>query len=241
MRPRSTTWMIGLLTLVCIRHRDLAADKPAWRWSDEERLAVRFAPGTAAARLAAMEARSGRRVMAIAPTAESKALDVVDGQVAPHLFLQQEVFQNLVDIILRPGQPSPSAFAQHSIDELMVRAAARSLPADLRDILVREAAVFTDLSVRHRAEATAVLAERGHGNDAEVVKRVRALQRRAAREQCRAIHEAMAGMERALGPDHWPAFVEFLYSEVAPGMAVILQSSDGSAEEEMRAYQGGCR
>jgi hypothetical protein len=214
--------------------------KPAWQWTDDERFAARFAPGSAKARLDTMMARSRRPALSRAGEPEPKFRDVVDGKTDPQLFFPLEVFQNLVEIVIRPGQPEPSAADKLSIDRLMAEVASSQLPVDFRVLLDRETAAYVEVVVHYRAEVAELVARRPRRGDKEIDDKLRALQGSASVQQCRAIHAAMAGMRRALGEEAFQTLLEFLYKAVAPRMAFLSQSDDASPDNRLRTYVGGC-
>ena len=95
-----------------------SAPKPAWQWTNEERLAARFAPGAAARRLAASNQRqpSKRAQLALAAASEPEPGDFVDGALTPELFLRWELFDELLATAFR-GSPEGQAVFRDGIVE----------------------------------------------------------------------------------------------------------------------------
>ena len=72
-----------------------------WRWTLDERVAVRFDPAARAARVAEAEARDARYRVAAGrayteSTASKKPSDVIDGKLHPEMFFPTELFEQLV-------------------------------------------------------------------------------------------------------------------------------------------------
>lgn len=214
--------------------------KPAWQWTDEERLAARFAPGSAAERLAAMTAPSARRYPE-SRGPEPRFRDVVDGRRDPQLFMPLEVFGHLVRLVARPGQPPPSPGEQRFIDELLAQAPSNHLPPDFRAILERETVPYLDIYVRYLEEAANRRARPLPSDNQERDERLRTLFKSTGRDACRALHLAMARVRSALGADGSRHLLEFLYKEVAPRMVILYESNAESHEVEVRDFIGGCQ
>jgi hypothetical protein len=88
---------------------------PAWEWSDEERIRVRFDPASIRERAAAHAATLPSYAHAQAQSAEAPGASqqVLDGSRDPGLFLPVE----LLDVLLQGLNPNPS-FRAHARDAL---------------------------------------------------------------------------------------------------------------------------
>jgi hypothetical protein len=86
-----------------------APEKPAWRWSDTERIAARTDASSAAARVQAFMARADSdgpraRTEAVHPSSRMP-FDIIDGNVHPELFFPTELLRHfvLLAFVTRPN------------------------------------------------------------------------------------------------------------------------------------------
>lgn len=213
--------------------------KPAWQWKDEERFAARFAPGSATERLVMLSELPGHRYSG-SRQPEPHFRDVVSGHRDPQLLFPLEVFTHLVRLVIRPGQPAPSAEEQRFVDDLLAQVSPSHLPPDFRAILERETASYRELQTQYQAETADLRARRPSRGDKEIDDKLRATFKNSSREACRAIYKALAGVRRELGTEGSQSLLEFLYKEIAPRMTILFESDEQSHEAEVRDFVGGC-
>lgn len=234
--------LVTAVVLACVVGSPMAAQtsapapvRSAWQWTDDERLAARFAPG----RVAALLGPDGRS--ALARPGAARFRDVVDGAQEPQLFLPLEVFGHFVLVLFRPGAPPASVMEQHQLEDLFARIDRAGLPAGFREVLARETAHYVGLQVKYQASTADLLARRPRRGDQEIDTALQTGFRRASREHCQALYKALAGVHRSLGEPSFHTFLDFLYREVAPQMAVQYESNEVSHEGELRVVAGGCQ
>lgn len=189
------------------------AIKPAWAWSVDERLAVRFDRAEAKRRVEA------RRV--IDPAIGNRWVDVIDGSRNPELFLPAELF----DSVIRHGYVGETWRDDH-VDDLP----AAGLPSDFWERLEDVAAPYIE-NVQRREM---LLRKARHLTEAErdaIQRELSALEPTA----CRNGAEALARARKMFGA----ALDRFMYASIAPNIAVY--SDEFEDREAMLRTEGGCR
>ncbi len=209
------------------------------QWTNEERLAARFAPGSAERRLDAISKRS--RSTLAAEISGYRYVDVVDGASDPALLFPVEVFRNFANRVLPPIQRERSEQESASIERMMGRAEAEGLPANLRALVVEKGAEYQELRRRHATEITSMVEKRPRRADASTDTPIRDAQEVHGKDQCRAIHSLMKALARELGEAGNAKLFAFLYREVAPTMLIVHGRDDAPLETPLRQYVGGCQ
>lgn len=199
--------------------------RAAWDRPAEERLAERFDPAAMKARSDARQARLGALSKYVLrgierPTAGGPATDTLNGRETPELFLQWELFDQLVNL----------GFPQDGTDELTTRALVEDRAAALglgMDLWQRLEAAASPLLAWRRAEARRARAS-GAPDD---------LTKEQALRLCRTRARAMAAAKAELGEG---PFLALLYGAVAPTFSRTYVVSEGLADQ-LRFVEGGCR
>jgi hypothetical protein len=211
------------LTAPLIAH---AAGKPAWQWTEEERIALRTD-----AKLAEERVRNGARVEASSvrsatPQVRTMA-DAFDGKTHPELFLPHQVFDELINLAFlgsaRTGQVVREGF--------MPEIKRRGLPADFWLRLQSVSAVYiADSSALDDFRAD-IRQQAGRGQQRAEV----ALAQKAA-DACRSRADALASARREFGRER---FDRFLYEVIAVNMFSIADRLPDP--ESLRQAERGCR
>jgi hypothetical protein len=198
--------------------------KPAWQFTDDERIALRT--DTALARQRVAERRQGRTATSIhAPSAEGQQMaDSFDG-THRELFMPSEVFDDFVHMAFEPA--SRDAFRHFSAAALRNA----GLPTDFWQ---RLDAIVAFHVADVRAERDLLLSRsKASGPGRERVVKALELKRM---DVCRSRADALAAARKAFGRER---FDRFLYEYVAINM---FQVSDRlPAADQLRRWEGGCR
>jgi hypothetical protein len=202
--------------------------KPAWEWSDEERIRMRFDPASIRERATAHAAALPpyAHVQAQSAGAPGASQRVIDGSRDPGLFLPAELLDALLE-----GLHSNASFRTHARD---------ALARDIRGMGYSENGFWNkleQLSAPYRA-----LTSRPKN---VAVKHVTTPDGKTASflidvDRCVARHNLLQSARIAFGPQ---AFQRFLYTAVAPQ---VWSSEGESAHGPDRAQElifvaGGCR
>lgn len=200
--------------------------KPAWQWTLDERLAVRFDPRAGEARIAQEKARA--RAFPESGLPEDELYNVpssrfsVDGARNPELFLPHELFDHVIHTCFPPDGRDQN-LSRRMIER---RAAAIGLGSDLWHRLRKSVAplVEHDLGRYQRfQEAT----RSGQAMEQGEVG-VRRCHLRAA---------AMESSRKELGEE---LFLRLLYEAVAPNVS-FGYTSEENLQALLRYQEGGCR
>lgn len=194
----------------------LLTPKPVWLWTDAERLAARFAPGSAEKRAAASP---DQRMGHDGPQREIPNLDFVDGRKNPELLLPFELFREMVK--LRP-------YYEESLKR-----------AGFKEAVDRHVSDFPRLTEERRTTIEGLLERRPRtGPDVQAADaEVRLVNERHSIAQCRYVADAFVMVQKDLGPDRSKDFLRFLFDNVAPSIL-----NDGpNTETNIRRLAGGCR
>jgi hypothetical protein len=144
----------------------LSDSKPAWKWTDEERLGARFAPGAAARRLAASNRRqpSQRAQLALAAAGDPEPGDFVDGALTPELFLRWELFDELLASAFRGSPEGQAVFRDGIVERVPVLKQAPGLwdliaaaTSDYLRALTNQATVASRLTLTTQVERQTLL------------------------------------------------------------------------------------
>ena len=191
----------------------IPAAKEPWHWSLDERLEARVAM-----------ARHAKTLSASPGTLSARPTYTIRGASAPHLFLEWELFDALVE----SGFPERQADRANSRESFMARAAALGFGADFWQRFERAAAPF--LRVR-RQDLEQAAREAG-----EAVPKVRSA--RDPLQFCRSRYDALVAVKDEFGEER---FVRLLYSVVAPPISQTYLVEDESADtEQLRSISEGC-
>ena len=213
---------------------DVAARKPAWKWTVEERLAKRFDPEAMAARVRDHDSRQ-KAIQALRPPDEDplfkvddqarRPADVINGKRTPELFLTYELFNFLLD----SGLPADGHIRSESRGPIEARAAALGFGQDLWPRLEKAAAPFLDL--RREAERLRIS---HNASLAEFKKDSQAM------HWCRTRAQAIASAKAEFGEE---PFLRLLYEAVAPNidMRSFLGSEPADLGKHLRFLEGGCQ
>lgn len=198
--------------------------KPAWQFTDDERIVLRTNTALAEQRVA--ERRQSRTTAHIhaASADEQQLADSLDG-AHRELFLPFEVFSEFVNLAFDPR--SRDAFRHFSAAEVR--------NAGLRpDFWERLDAVIAFHVADVRAERD-LLASRSKLSGAARERVVKALDLKRT-DVCRSRAEALAAARKTFGRER---FDRFLYEYVAINMFQIADRLPTA--EELRQWEGGCR
>lgn len=185
--------------------------KPAWEWSDEERIRVRFGPASVRERAAAHAARAARE-------------RVIDGSRDPALFLPAE----LLDVLLQ-GLHADASIRAHARTALAPEI--RAMGYTENDFWGR----LERLSTRYRALSSRpgeVTIQRATRADGQVVSFPVDVERCAAR------HDLLQAARASFGAQ---TFQRFLYAAVAPQVQRAVTTQQIDPAQELLFVAGGCR
>jgi hypothetical protein len=206
----------------------LQAQRQAWEWTDEERLAVRFDPKSIAERAAAAAAdpngpRFRSQKNGPQPLAK-KQMQVIVGRRNPELFMPYELFDTFLGGLV---QNDPSLFRQE-IDE---RGAYLELPADFWPVMEEITKPFV-ASRREQMRLGRTLKGPDDPRQAEVQAAIRRLQA----GDCAARADALAEARRRFGRT---TIDRLLYELLAPDQMNF--SDDPFPATRLLEIAGGCR
>ena len=221
MRPSLMVVLVLLVIVLLVPQGAATAatvhlHKPAWQWTLDERLAARFDPAAQAAREAAH-----RDV--IAHLHLGGPADIVDGKVAPELFLPSELFNHLLKVaFLEVGALGPEP--RRAIEE---RAAGLGFARDLWPRLETAAWPYLKLHGAHSRLFGSGDALDGKG-----------LFGRPSSElaDCRLRAEALASAKANFGEK---PFLRLLYEAVAPTTRVSY-TVNSMSRAQARFIEEGC-
>lgn len=208
--------------------------KPAWRWTLEERLAMRFDPEAIKARAAKRVAEREAMLLRMPPQSEDDLFstpepriadrDTIEGWKTPELFLPTELFDHLLDM----GFPPAGTFQEEGRQVIETRAVALGFGHDLWIRLERAAAPYLKLQAEHRrlaiARASTPSVKERPENDLSL-------------PLCRARADAFAAAKAELGEE---SFLRLLYLGVTPSFSTSYSVEEGLAEK-MLYVERGCR
>jgi hypothetical protein len=209
--------------------------KPAWKWTPEERLAKRFDPEAMKARAEALAAE--HRAMAEKfPSMEAEFQKgwfegkrpsnqhTIEGDKTPELFMPSELFTFLIDDGFPPDGRDQSEL-RLGIEE---RAAAIGFGRDLWSRIEKAAAPYLKLQREHFRQAMANPSRAAEVESDELSE--------SQIRWCRVRTKALAQVKAELGDE---AFLRLLYEAVAPAKHVTYVLDERSAER-VRVQEGGC-
>lgn len=188
---------------------------PTWRWTVEERIAMRTNPVAARERVN----RNRRTAASEAFDPDAAAIvDSFDGRSNPELFLPHEVFRFFISISFTSQPRSMAAFRGAMQDDLQ----RHGLPADFWQRLEALSATYAG----SLAEAEALAKASASGEERRLV----------SRKACRNAAAALAAARREFGEER---FDRFLYESVARGMFHVADELPDP--RRLREQAEGCR
>ncbi len=216
---------------------EVPIQKPAWKWTLDERLAKRFDPEAMATRVREKEAeQKAIRDRLLLPEEDDPLfkvdpqarppIDVIDGKRVPEILMPAQLF----NILLDRGFPADRPGDRELREPIEARAAALGFGEDLWPRLEKAAAPFLELereSERLRLPQPKSFAD--FKKD------------RAAMRKCRARAQAFAAAMEEFGEE---PFLRLLYEAVAPTIGTMYSFSDSEPAElavQARFWEGGCQ
>ena len=220
MRRISSLFFMACLS-VAMAARGQDSPRPAWQWTDEERLAVRFDPESMRTRLRNAKADGNVK-------GDAGERDVVWGTRNPELFMPFEVYRYLVTTAFTAHGDARESFREGYLEN----AVELELGPDFWDRL--EEAIRPDLQARDEIRTLAAkLADASEEQKAAISHEVEQTERLG----CRAREQGLEAARREFGQE---VFDRFLYVAVAPSMGLASVDSQVSADH-VRYLSGGCR
>lgn len=196
--------------------------KPAWLWTNAERIAARTDPTAAAARVQAYTARTGATTHARTQSVKNAPgpADIIEGNVHPELFLPTELFRHfvLVAFVMRPPNYAQSV-AESSTDLFRT-------PDELAR-LDAIAAPYTATLRRERDLLQERATSRGRAA-ADIENDLRATRA----HQCHALASVLRTARQQFGAGR---FNQFLY-EVAPRNLMLASETAAPSPDHMTPY-----
>lgn len=206
------TLLVALPLLSSTPQQDVEA-KPAWLWSDEERIRSLVDNYAAATRVQRARAKEGPSA---ASATNNDRYDVFFGDENPELFLPHDLFDNL--LAMGTADSVASFTYRHANEPARKRL---GLPDDF----------WTKLDAIAAPYLADKKAERDHFLHGKFVDDVDALRN----EMCRKRYDALVECRRTFGP----AFDEFLYTAVVANMFHV--SFVKPVPDVLRRLSRGCR
>jgi len=194
------------------------AERPAWDWTTEERLAVRTDAEAARARVEKSERRQRRAAQATRP------VDTITGKDNPELFLPHQVFEELVHLAFMRGARDGEMLREG----FSIEAKPLELPADFWDRL-RTITTIYQSDLRAFSEANKQAWQTKSERDRQIVAQRYDI-------MCRSRAEALSEARKAFGRQR---FDRFLYGVVVRGMFSTAFSPVNG--ELLRRAEEGCR
>lgn len=194
--------------------------RPAWQWTEEERIAKRYDPSS-------MRSREGA-FFADTPGPLHRGRDVVEGAKNPALFLPFELFQSL---LMKTFSPLPEA-SQVFRDVYQERFGGAWFGDDFWQRLEQTARPYLD-SIRTQRARAKEYQEAPPERRAEIDSQADEL----GQEACRLRVQSLETVRAAFGRE---AFDRFLYEAVAASMFHASVDSHVSADH-LRHLAGGCQ
>jgi hypothetical protein len=226
--------LTGLLLLAVSGHAAKNGDssaKPAWQWTEEERIAARFDENARAARVeAAMTSRraatSSRQLHLTADSPASEhTFDVIVGSEHPELFMPFEVF----GIFTRTAYGKSDAVAVNVRTDATAKAVALGLPDDFLDTLERESRPFLNLQRREMVLRTVPILT---GKDLQALQpKLNEIELLECGPRADAI--------RRLRAIYGGRFDQFLYAVAARNITKEVSVPDNPSD--LRLKEAGCR
>jgi hypothetical protein len=201
--------------------------KPAWQWTESERLAARFDPAATATRINIDQARlasppDGRRAEVHAERVQvRRPMDVIRGADHPELFLPHEVFRKFMEVAF--GAEDPLAVSIREAKNASVRA--HGLPDTFWTTVRGEASGYI---AALQAEADA----RRNAHSLEDWQRLIAAQEISCHEESIAFQR----LHQLFGEEN---FNRFLYESIAPDMTFTWFSMPSAVALQREA--AGCK
>ncbi|HEX7150029.1 MAG TPA: hypothetical protein VF618_00980 [Thermoanaerobaculia bacterium] len=199
--------------------------QPAWKLSDEERLARRFDPQSMKERRA-KEATEPFGFKRETDAAKDDTTNVIVGARNPELLMPWELFNHLMNTTNLPEEDHRDGW-RRIYEE---RATALEIPADFWQRLDRVTESYRAL-IASRWEAEALLNNDDRGDDSAAIARLQDIEKASCSERARALERARLELGR-----EW--FDRFLYT--APARSLTVVSNDETPAEHRR-ISGGCR
>jgi len=201
--------------------------KPAWRFTDDERIALRTNATLARQRVA--EKRQSRATTGVhaASAGEQQYADSFEGKTHPELFLPHEVFRNFVGLAFA-ADPRTQDIVRHG---MAADVKAAGLPSDFWERL-EPIIAFHVADVRAEKD---LLASRSRASGPARARVEKALEQKRS-DVCRSRADALAAARAAFGHER---FDRFLYDSVAINMFHL--SDRLPTAEQLRQWERGCR
>jgi hypothetical protein len=200
--------------------------KPAWQWSDEERLATRFAPAARAARIAAARqagvfpfSQDGRSSLSRSVNVELPITDVIDGSVHPELLTPIELFNTL--LLAGYMNENETGFIRSSVG----RWKEFGLHQDPGNLIREAARTALDIQRRRRDDHAAG----------------RPLTDTSDPAYCEEVFRALNSVQNQLGLEDYQRFIHLLYDTVASGQRQFSTEPPERVEASLRAKLRGCQ
>jgi hypothetical protein len=210
-----------------------AAAKPAWEWTDEERLAKRFDPVARKLRVDAAMARRhrdsapGREIRSDAAQNDSRPDDVIQGSSDPELLMPSEIYTTFMRVAYAYEDEAAREFRR----DASVKALELGLPEDFLLIVERESEQFLRLQ-RRQVELQSRM-DGGGGYEDSIPLEIKNLQSAL----CPARAAAILRLRQRFGA---AVFNRFLYSAVAPGVFFTFLEPPPAAAT-LRSQEEGCK
>jgi hypothetical protein len=201
--------------------------KPAWQFTDEERIALRTNAALARQRVAERRQRRTTTSTHAAGADGQQYADSFEGKTHPELFLPNEVFDEFVGLAFA-GDARMREIVRHGMAADVRNA---GLPPDFWERLEAMIAIHV---ADFRAERD-LLSSRSKVSGPARERVVKALEQKRA-DVCRSRADALAAARSAFGRER---FDRFLYDAVAINMFYL--SDRLPTAEQLRRWEGGCR
>lgn len=211
-----------------------ARSKPAWLWSDEERLAARFDPRLLRERIDAFNREQQqipdehRRLIRSHAAADAPA-DFVAGRRNPELLMRWELFNTLIATAYGGTEQKRDGFRR--MFRLQAERGGLELPPDYFERIERAAHGYIAARAALEALGARVRATADERERAVLLGEIESMRP----SLCPLRAEALANTRASLGV----TFDRFLYTAVAPGQ--MVESRDPIAASRHLFIERGCR
>ncbi|HKO54863.1 MAG TPA: hypothetical protein VJ276_03230 [Thermoanaerobaculia bacterium] len=200
-----------------------ATEKPAWQWTDQERIAARVDRAHAQARVQAARSAGDVQAASTMATDGKQVTDVIDGKRNPELFLPTELFEAAINLGLIIPDDWRETWANG--------AAAAGLPADFWERLPVVAEPFVN-DLRRRQDLFELARDADAGERVKYDRQLAAL----AATLCRDRAMSLAAARKEFGEP----LDRFLYLTVAAGKSITWFDEDQD-RAYLEQHSRGCR